>query len=242
MSRKSIIYFFLLLAPSIAIGQVIDTAGEIKKLVSDLKNLRNLSYNYEMNISFPNGERDHLNGMIYQDNDDWRYFDDCDAFTMIYTKHWFYRADHRKKSLTVVNMDSDYDKRLKKATEKDIFQNGAVLTFLDSVVLKTATIKKFNQKEGIVEITLGFPKSKLVREMEITYDGSKKMPVKYNMTVYSPFQRTPKGVQIIETKIKCSDFNKVSNKHAYDESNYFSYKNGGVELVKFRNYKLSTKM
>jgi len=243
MSRKSVLFFFcVLMLPFAGDGQVFDTARELKKLVSDLKSMKNISYDYEMDIKFPNGERDYLKGMMYMNNDDWLYYNECDAFVMIYTHHWFYKADHRKKTLTIVNMDKDYNKKLRKATEKDIFQNGAVTTFLDSVLLKKATVQRIGKNGDTLEIALSFPKNVTVRKMDVVYDSKNHVPVKYDMTVNHPWQRTPKGIQVIETRMNCRNFKSITDKTVYDESNFFSYKKGKLELKKYNDYKFSTKM
>jgi hypothetical protein len=234
--------FFAYMLLSLAVnGQALDTAVELKKLVSDFKSLKNMSYDYEMDIKFPDGQKDHVKGMTYLNSDDRLYYNDCDAFVMIYTQHWFYKADHRKKTLTIVNMDRDYDKRLKKATEKDIFQNGAVAMFLDSVLLKTATIKKMMHSKDTLVMVLDFPKRTFVKTMHIVFDLKSRLPAEYDMVVYHPWQKTPKGVQAIETRIQCSHFMKP-DKTITTERDFFSYENGRFELKKYNNYKFSTKM
>ena len=228
--------------PVAASAQVTDTAAVLKKLVSEFKSLRNVGYSYVMNTSFPNGDKDQIKGTMFLDNENELYYNDCDAFTMLYTAHWFYKADHRNKTLTLVNLDKDYNKELKKATEKAIFQNGAAFTFLDSVIAKTATIKKMNNDGDMLKITLGFPKSQSAQKIELEYNEASQSFGSYNMTVHTPWRRTAKGIQVIETTIKCIDFKKVTDKSRYDERNFFFYNNGKLELKKYNNYKFSNKM
>jgi len=201
-----------------------------------------MSYSYVMDASFPNGEKDHLKGTIYLDNDAQRYYNDCDAFTMIYTAHWLYKADHRNKKLAINNLDKENNKKLKTATEKDVFQNAAAITFLDSVVLKTAVVKKMKHEGNLLKVLLGFPKSALVQQIEVVYNIATNLPVSYDMMVSHPWQRTPKWGQVVQTRIKCSDFKKPSDKSSYDESNFFSYNKGDIELKKYKNYKLTVNM
>jgi outer membrane lipoprotein-sorting protein len=243
MSVKNVMRLLglLLIMPYAMHGQAEDTAADLRNLVSDFKSLKNVSYDYEMEIKFPDGTHDRMKGNIYINNDDLLYFNDCDAFIMMYTEHWFYKADHRKKRLTLVNLDKNYNKKLKKATEKDIFQNGAVANFLDSVLLKTASIKKVKREKDTLEIAFDFPKKSLIRALNIAYDWKNHLLVRYEMTVKQPLQRTPKGIQVMETRIKCNDFRK-SYKTKYNENDFFSYKNGKPELKKYNNYKFSSKM
>ncbi len=245
MSKKNNLVFYLvmlLLAPFASVGQSYDTAGELKKIVIAFKALRNMGYDYKMDVQFPNMEHDHLKGLAYLSNDNKRYYNDCDAFTMIYTERWLYKADHRKKILTIVDINLDYNKKLKKATEKDIFQNGAVNTFLDSVLLKTARITSIARKDNVVEVDLVFRQTALVRNLHISYDEANHLPIQYNMTVHTPWQTTPKGVQVVETKIECNNFKQIADDKMFNEENLFSFKKGKFELKKYTDYKFSTQM
>jgi hypothetical protein len=210
-------------------------------LVNSFKGLKNMGYSYEMASKFPNGDNDKIKGATYINNDDWIYYNDCDAFLMLYTRRYFYKADHRKRIVTFLDMDKGYNKKQRSATEKAIFQNGAVITFLDSIVLKTATVKKLTREGNVVEASLEFPKKALVKKFNITFDYTSNLPVNYEMTVYHPFQNTPKGVQVIESTIRCNDFKK-EGKNQFSENEIFSYKKGKLELKKYTNYRLSTKM
>ncbi|MCW3123052.1 MAG: hypothetical protein JWQ38_2544 [Flavipsychrobacter sp.] len=244
MINRVIIYttILILLCGIAAQGQAIDTTRQLKLLVSELKGLKDMSYDYEMSISFPNGDHDHMKGVTYMNNDEWVYYNDCDAYEMLYTQKWLYKADHRKKILTIVDMNKDYNKKLKKATERDIFKNGAVTGFLDSIMLKTAIVKRLKTVHDTLSILLEFPRASEVKEMNVVYDIKGHLPVKYDMVVYHPWQKTPKGIQVIETKITCSSFKKVTEKGKYSEDGLFSYKTGKLELKKYKNYTITTKM
>ncbi len=220
-----------------------DTTSELKQLVNDLKSFKNLSYDYTMDAKFPNGDKDHLKGVIYFDIDDKFYYNSCDAFTMIYTAHWFYKADHKNKTLTIINLDKQKgkDKELKKAIQKEMFQNGATTTFLDSIVLKTATIKKLKREAGMLYVKLGFPASMVVQKIDLVYNTSDNLLSSYDMVEFQPWQRTSKGIEGMEVEVKFNNFKKVTDQSMYRQDNFFSYKKSKLELKKYDNYKLSAK-
>lgn len=223
-------------------GKPIDTTLVLTQLINNLESFKSLGYDYVMDAKFPNGDKDHIKGEAYSDNDKQFLYNNCDAYTMVYTKHWFYNADHRKKIVTVVNLDKNNNKKLKKATRNDILQNGTLTVFLDSIVLKKATIKKIKQESGITTIVLGFPKSMQIQELYLVYDTKNNFPVSYTMNVFQPMQKTASGIQGIKTSIKCSNFKKVTDLSVYNEHNYFSYNKGKLDFKKYNEYKLSTKM
>lgn len=109
-------------------------------------------------------------------------------------------------------------------------------------MLKTGRLKSYRQEGGIVHATLWFPKSELVQLLDVVYDGMSKLPIGYEMTVAHPWQKTPKGMQVVETKIKCSSFRKISDKSPCDESNFFSYNKGKIVLKKYKEYTLYSKI
>jgi len=235
-------FFIFLILPARAFGQAFDTTLELRKLITEFVSLKNIGYSYVKNIEFPNGEKDRVIGKMHLSNDDKILFDSSDAFTMLYTSHWFYKADHRNKELSIVNLDNEKNKKLKKAVENDLFKNGAFETFMNNVVMKTAIVKKYKQEGDIVNISLKFPPSQNVKSIEIIYDRKNKLPVSYKMVVLQPWQRSPKGIQSIEAKVECSDFSKTIDKGALDLQSYFTCKKGKIELKKYDQYKLSEKI
>src|ERR1700760_4534444 len=103
---KSIYRFLLLLLlPCSLSAQSLDTAAVLRQLVNNMKSCKSLGYDFIMDAQFPNGEKDHIKGETYADIDRQFLYNDCDAFTMIYTPHWYYNADHRNKEVTVINLD-----------------------------------------------------------------------------------------------------------------------------------------
>lgn len=244
MIRNIKIYCFLiaLLLSGTARAQSLDTAAELRQIGDQLRNFKNSGYDYTMEAQFPNGEKDQVKGYMYVNNEDKLLYNDCDAFTMIYSDHWLYKADHRKKTIDLVGLDKKDNKALKKSVEKDVFQNGATNPFLDSLVLKNAKIIKLKKNGDTVSVTLVFPKSKELKRMEIVYDGKNNSPVSYYASSFRQLQSSSKAVEGTEMHIHCSNFKIITDKSLYAQDRFFSYTNGKVELKKYNNYKLSTKM
>ena len=231
-----------MLIPKTSVGHSIDTTAEIKNLVSIFKGFDNISYDYVMDATFPGGDKDQIKGYIYLDAKNKLYYNNSDAFLMLYTANWFYKADHRKKALTVIYLDKAKNKKQLKATEKDIFQNSAVSGFLDSIVMKKSKIKNINIENGMLHIILTFPKTVAVQKLDIVFDKRDSLPVSYFMTVVRPWHKTTKGIEVIETRINCTNFKKKADKNKYEESNFFSFDNKNLEIKKYKNYKLSCKI
>ena len=107
--------------------------------------------------------------------------------------------------------------------------------------MKKAKTKYINLENGLLHIILGFPKTEAVQKMDIIFNKKDSMLVSYSMSVIYPLPKTQKGLEVIETSIKCTDFKNKPEKNKYEESNYFSYDDKKLEVKKYKNYKLSCK-
>lgn len=240
MRNRKIVGLLLLLMPLSVFAQKIDTAAVLRQLTEHVKGLADLSYDYNMDITFPNGEKDNLKGVIYLNAADKVYYNECSAFTMIYSGHWFYKADHIQKTLTII--DANKDRKGKKAREAELFRNDAVTTFLDSFLLKKSTIQKYVHNGNMIDISLRFPTTASVRSMDILYNTASDVLQSCYVTTSQPWQRTANGIQTLDMKVRFSNFQKITDKQKYSEEKFFTYENRKIELKKYNNYKLSTKI
>jgi hypothetical protein len=234
-------FLILLFTPFLAKGTTIDTAAVLQHITANLHNLKCVAYKYSMTANFPSGETDQLTGIAYMDVNNEFLFNDCDAFTMIYNGHWLYKADHRKKELTIINVAKEQKYDSKKAMKKDIFKNTALSLFADSALLSKAKIRALIEQDDVEKIELGFSHSVAIEKIDVVYNRKDSMLVSYDIYSFQPMQRTAKGITGIRTKIKCSDFKIVADKSGYEEANYFSINNGKIILKKYNTYKLFSK-
>lgn len=222
-------------------GQKADTLAILSNVSNKFKTLRNFRYEYTQSAHFPNGQKDSLTGEFYMDNDNMVVFNDCDAFTMFYTSHWFYNANHRKKEVKAVNLDKEYSKKLKKENEVSLFQNNQLAKFMDSVVLKNAKISSYERSRDTMKIVLKFSQSQTIQEINLMFDEKLDMPISYYLIMMAPFQQTPKGIQSTKVTMKCWNFNKIGIGKKYSEDDYFVTNKGKIELKKYNKYKLIAK-
>ena len=223
-------------------GQSIDTNQVLKDIATEMKGIQKMSYAYDEQVAFPNGEKDNLKGTVSVDNEKRYMFNDCDAFTLLYTGKYFYRADHRKKTLSIVDLKKEDSKKLKKETEKEMFENGALNVFLDSVLLKKAIVKNFSKiGDSSIKLELVFPPAIPIQNLTLTYNRITKTLVSYNMHMFQPVSK--KAGQAIGVKITMNayDFNKLDNNFKNEQDKFFTFTKGKLEVKKYNNYKLIRK-
>jgi len=232
-------WLILLVFPLVSFGQhTSKTFGDVKKIADELKNIKGVAYKYDMKASYPNGQEDHLSGEVFVDENNQLLYNNSAAATMIYAQKWYYKADHRKKTVTVIDLDKAYSACDKKKMSDMVFKNGALITFIDSVVLKSATIKKYENANDTVKVELTFPKQAQLRDISMVYDVKSKMFVSYRISVFHATGAEDEGVLQV---ISCSGFRKPDDIQKYKQDNFFTIKSGKVVLKKFNKYKLFAK-
>ena len=242
---KSYRVFFLLvifLAPLLCAGAGTDTFSVVKEIVTVLKSVEKTAYDYTMDVTFPNGDKDHLEGNIFIDAHEKKYHVDCNAFEMLYTSNWLYKADHRSRKVTIVNLSGKEHDKMRAATERGIFKNDAIPVFLDSIILKNAKIRKQSFEGSLLKLELSFPEKGVVQRVEFLYDTSSKTVVKMLMTVRHLYEKTTKGPKFIETQISCRNFKCNAENNTLSEQPYFEVKGTKIVLNKFKDYRLISHM
>lgn len=217
--------------------------GELLGLSQAMKNARNLSYAYSFDADFPNGQHDKLSGKMYMGSDDRVLLNDNDAFTMLYNDTWFYKADHREKTVTIVNVGKHLNKDYKAALESDVFQNGSLTIYLDSIICKYGTIQHIRRDGDTVSMELGFPQQVPIRSIEMVYNEKAKMMIGYVIKTFQAYRSFDLQKNKGTTKIiRCSNFKHIDNSKVYKTDNLFKITGDRVILKKYKKYKLNTKL
>lgn len=228
-------------AASFAQSHKVDTMVELNSAYSAIKGMRTIAYTYASDISFPNGNTDHVGGNLYVNYNEKYLYNDCNAYTMIYTRHVFYKADHRKHEIVFTDMDRNYDKRLKRKTEQDIFENGFFEKYSDTSILRKAAIKEMKiNADNKLSVLLAFPVTSSIKTIRLLYDKANKIPLLYEVELFQPMQGgkgKPNGVTV---KIKCTGFSNGDALALERYKDFFLFSKGKLELKKYTNYKLSS--
>lgn len=237
-------YYFLLLLllPLGAKSQKLDTAGVLQMVKNDMKGAKKLIREYTMDAKFPNGNKDHMAGICYLDTDDKLLYNSSNMFTVMYTGRWFYKADHKNKTVAVIDLRKEKNKKMKGIREKAVFKNADLDGFFDTVLIKTATIRQMKYEGSIYHISVDFPVSSMVKTLDIVYDTLNKLPVSTATLIWQPLQMTESGMKSVVVDIDCRNFKKMTEKNHYNVDSFFSYENHKIALKKYNNYKLTSKI
>lgn len=236
------IFFVLVLAPFVVKGASTDTAAVFSRIAAGVDSLDHASYKYVLKATFPDGTTDELKGQAAMDAASPLLVNDCNAFLIIYTGHWIYKADHKKKELTIVDMDKQKDEKIKKDTRKQVLQQAITMFFADKKMMAAAHITSLTEEDGREKIRLGFPETYPVKYINIVLDKSTNRIVSYGMHVFKPWQKTVKGMTGTTEDIQCTNFSDTIDRSKYDITSYFTVSHGKAVLKKYNDYKLYSKI
>ena len=242
--RKSLpILFFALLGYFNSVGADIDSIGQLRLVANVLKELHSISYSYTITAVFPTSESDKISGEIFFDGDQKQFYNECDAFTLWYNGSWFMRADHRKKTVSIVNLGKEINRKTRSGIEKDFFMSGAINRFVDSIVLKKATIESVKTNGDTMRFSLVFPRGFVINKLILAFDTKAQLLTKYEMYLIQNQVNTgnAKSSKNVKTQIICSRFRKAESSDFPECAQFFAYKKGKYTLNKYKNYKLTGK-
>jgi hypothetical protein len=236
----------LIVFPFMAGGQITgrDIKGkdvhEVKAIFDELKTTKELFYAYTMNIQYPNKHTSHLKGEVYINDEAKLLYNDCEAFTMIYSGNWFYKADHKKKTVTIVNLEKSTNKAQRTQKEDQIFKNGGVINFIDSVLFKYASVTSYSRVYDTIKIELGCRQGP-VKQITLDYDDRNKLIIDYRIVVFQPMEKKNEEVVGITQEMRCENFKRGNDKKKYEKDIFFEVSKERIILKKFSDYKLFSK-
>ncbi len=241
MKTKMIILSLLVIAVVTAMTNTYgQQAGmrQAKEIMEGIKNTSEVSYNYTLNIRYPNGQKLRVSGSTYVNNKEKLLLNDNDAFTMFYTGHWFYKADHKARTVSIVDLDKEMDANNKKSIEKDLFENRVVMEFIDSILMKYGTLQSYERQQDSIKIEITFP-IELIRGISLVYDAKNKELARYQLSTFMPTDETDNGLEGISQTMMCSGFKKGSAGKQYRLDSYFTIDHGNVVLKKYVKYRIT---
>jgi len=243
MKKVFAILFISGLASVHSFGQTPSPQTIVRSVFKQMEHLRKVSFRYTINAEFPDDKVEQLKGEARFDNDHKLMFNDSKHQTVIYNDNWFYKADHSRHIVSVINLD----KRGKVQEDKmsnNVFGNGFMNTYIDSTVLKYARIKNCKNKGDSMDIQLAFPPNMNLKTIHLVFDLKQQLPVSISMGLYYPWPGKEQKLKGKGTTYEISyyDYNYSFDYKNYTVDHYFRVSAGKVAALKFDKYKLITQL
>lgn len=229
--------------PANLLAQRKDGREVVESILNTLKTMNRVSYDYEMLITYPDGNKQGIKGAVFIDNANKEMYNESDLQTVIFTGRWSYKADHVQKEVVIVNNEKHLNKKYRTEMEEQLFHNNSLSGFLDSVVLKKAQVKSYSRTNDTVRAELIFPKTHMIRSLSFSYDDAHKKFVSYSVTTFVPWTGDEKLKNNGTTNyIKCSRFAEGEKASGLALNGYFVVSGNKAILKKYTNYKLNSEL
>src|SRR5690606_36910772 len=85
------------------------SAEELMAVARDLKSLRSYGYDYRITMTAPDGQQEELSGKTFWDATSGIMYNTNAATTVLLTPKWYYRAEHKDRELTLIDLDKHYN-------------------------------------------------------------------------------------------------------------------------------------
>jgi len=208
------------------------------KVITRLKALRNYSYQTETNAVFPNGKKEKMKTEVCMDAAHRRLYYKTGSQVLLLTDKWAYKADHSNKKVSVFDVVR-YNKKYKKEMPElqEVFKNGLMAVFLDSVLLKSGTLRSAKQEGSRTTYVLSFPEDALLQEMTLVYDDKQDLPERIKVR---SFYREGQGKKGTSIETVSSGYSLQVPEDVFHTDRYFRVEGGKVQLQQYKNYTISS--
>lgn len=224
-------------------AQALSPLDKLKEITRQIKTMKTYGYDYEINAIFPNGQTDRLTGETFTDGANMMLFNKSNAHTILLSPNWLYRADHRNKSITVVNLSRHFNHKDQQEWYDGMFNSNISSGFLDSIVVKHGVLKAYRERNDTVSIEVVFSVPIPLKKIELTFDYKNKIPVAVKIHSFYPQDESttdqPGKIGTSHT-VSCTNYRKDIRMFPADFIKYFAVKGEKIELSQYRNYKLHT--
>lgn len=235
---------FSLLLPGLALAQQRKDAFDVvQSALKSLKDISEVSYMYDLSITYPQGNKEKLTGRVYVNNDQRKLFNENNFQSFFYTTEWSYKANHHDKEIAIINNSKYINKGSRNDMEAVLFKNNSLSVFLDSVVMKRAVVKSYQKSNDTINVELAFPKNSTLRSIKFCYDYGHKKLISYSMRTFYPEDgRTFDEKKGVSNYIVCSSFLQGESSEKLSMDAYFEISNNKVILKKYSGYKVNSKL
>lgn len=205
-----------------------------EEIFSTLKQITSYGYNYSLTMIYPDKTSQTLHGRMFVNAKEKVMYNSTEAFELIYTNNWYYRAEHDAKKVVVMDMNKRLNDTAKAELEADLFTNKLYATLIDSVILKNTIISFYKKHSDTVSLSLLVTRNSTspIRRIDVEYSVSKRLPI--SMTYYNYYLMGAGYGNNISQVIRCTNFS--NDEASIDLSRYFLVTGDKINLKKYPNY------
>lgn len=212
---------------------------KLQAVMNSFKQLKTFSYDFMVEAKYPDGTSEKMSGGIYRNEPGKILFTHNDLALSFSDSTWVYNADHTTKRVSVINKKRPSGGKTNIALQE--YPDDLFAELIDSVIIKRAAIKSYRESNDTLYLSVDFPKMSMLpmTRLELQYNTRQQLP--YSLQVYFAQDQEPDmngKVNTIYQKYNCYNYSRKPRK--YKAEDFFTLKNGKVNLRKYKDYKLTT--
>lgn len=214
-------------------------AKDLRTIVDGLKAMHSYGYDYELQAKFEDGKSESFKGTVAIDQQAKIMCHQSDKFEFMISGPWYYRAEHDKRAVTVIDMDKHYNGKGKQQLQDNFFSGQLTANMLDSVIVPNAEIQQYSKAGDTIRISLvlkrGTPTP--IKRVEVKYILSQAKPA--SMIFYAVYPSVNGAKRAVNTQvIRCYNYKRETQSSCKDIHTLFSVRNNEIKLNKYKNYML----
>lgn len=212
-------------------------SGKVAEVLRVLRDLDEFSYNYKINIQFPDGQKDSIIGETFSSRQKGIVYSSSGLNTVLYNGDWYMNADHILKKVVVYPMNKRFNTGIADSIKTSIFQFSYYKEWMDSLVLKYGTVNGALVSKDRISYTITFQPNIPIRKIAVVFNLKKNMPER--IEVEAVVEEDEDGKTI--SRMVCTDYKTHIEERKISMDTYCQTGDKQrIKLTKFKNYKLIT--
>lgn len=212
-------------------------AGKVMEVISIIRNLSEFSYEYKINIEFPDGQKDSVQGETYSSLSKGVVYNHSGLNTILYNGEWYLNADHIKKQVVIYPLQRRFSKGMADSLRSEIFQFQYYKEWMDSLVIQHGAVSGAILTGDKISYSITFKPYVPLRKIYVVFNLKKNMPER--VEVEAVVEEDEEGKTI--SRIVCTRYKADIDNKKIALNTYCDVKNeNNIALTKFKNYKLIT--
>lgn len=211
--------------------------ADFKSVSSKIRSLKRYSYVAKITGQFPNGQKDVMTTTTYMDANKSSMAYKNEIEQVIVNQHWFYKVNHPEKYVSIFDIKK-YQQKYPgpKGDISSLFNSTMSADFLDSAVIKVGKLTTAKRVGNISIFEFTFSKEVPLQTFILKFDNSTGLPQSIAMrTVNQDEYGRP-----MEISVYCDSYSNSFPESVFETNNLFNLNKGKVNLLKFKQYKVST--
>lgn len=209
---------------------------KVLELLQPLQQLQSYSYQYQVTNTYPNHAVEAAKGIVYLNRKEKCLFEKGDYSTTLITDQWYYKAEHKEQTVTLVDLERYYARHQQPFRLSELFNPDSKL-MPDSLFLKHASLESITERGNIVTVRLKMQNLMNLDVYEISYDKQNNIPV----SIYFKYVlATPAGLAWQE--MKCTNFKKGVPAGSFSPQAYFEVRHQQAALKQYKTYTIHSEL